>query len=119
MPIIIRKGAISARDGEEVIIPFNMAFGCAVGRGKSKSDYNFSAPHGAGRIMSRTDAVHKISKEAYEKSMKGVYTTSVSKHTLDESPMVYKKPKMILENIKDLVNINFFMKPVYNIKAEK
>ena len=116
---ILRKGAISAKEGEEVIIPFNMAFGCAVGIGKSSEEFNFSAPHGAGRVMSRTDAVHKVAKEAYEKSMKGVFSTSVNKHTLDESPMVYKKPKLILENIKDLVDISYFMKPVYNLKAEK
>jgi RNA-splicing ligase RtcB len=96
-----------------------MAYGCAVGKGKSTSDFNYSAPHGAGRIMSRTDAVHKVTKEAYEKSMKGVFSTSVNKHTLDESPMVYKKPKMILENITELVDIEFFMKPVYNLKADK
>jgi RNA-splicing ligase RtcB len=116
---ILRKGAISAKTDEEVIIPFNMAYGCAVGKGKSTSDFNYSAPHGAGRIMSRTDAVHKVTKEAYEKSMKGVFSTSVNKHTLDESPMVYKKPKMILENITELVDIEFFMKPVYNLKADK
>ena len=116
---ILRKGAISAREGEKIIIPMNMAYGCVVGTGKSGKEYNYSAPHGAGRIMSRTDAVHKVTKEAYEKSMKGVFTTSISKHTLDESPMAYKKPKLILEHIKDLVDIEFTMKPVYNLKAEK
>lgn len=116
---ILRKGAISAKDGEELIIPFNMAYGCVIGKGKSSKENNYSAPHGAGRIMSRTDAVHKVTKEAYEKSMKGVFTTSISKHTLDESPMVYKKPKLILEHIKDLVDIELSMKPVYNLKAEK
>jgi RNA-splicing ligase RtcB len=116
---ILRKGAISAREGEEVIIPFNMAYGCVIGKGKSGESNNFSAPHGAGRVMSRTDAVHKVDLDAYKKSMKGVFTTSVSKHTLDESPMAYKKPKMILENISDLVDIELTLKPVYNIKAEK
>lgn len=116
---ILRKGAISAREGEEVIIPFNMSYGCVVGKGKSNSSYNYSAPHGAGRIMSRTDAVHKVTLEAFEKSMKGVFSTSINKHTLDESPMVYKKPKFILENITELVDIDFFMKPVYNLKSDK
>jgi len=116
---ILRKGAISAREGEEVIIPFNMAFGCAIGKGKSGSSFNYSAPHGAGRIMSRTEAVYKVDLDIFQKSMKGVFTTSVSKHTLDESPMVYKKPKLILEHITELVDIDFFMKPVYNLKADK
>ncbi|PGZ85556.1 RtcB family protein [Bacillus sp. AFS029533] len=116
---ILRKGAISAREGEEIIIPFNMAYGCVVGKGKSSSDYNYSAPHGAGRIMSRTDAVHKVDLDVYQKAMKGVYTTSVNKHTVDESPMVYKKPKLILENITEQIEIDFFMKPVYNLKADK
>jgi len=116
---ILRKGAISAQEGEEVIIPFNMSYGCAVGRGKSGSEFNHSAPHGAGRIMSRTDAVHKVDLEAYQKAMKGVFTTSVNKHTKDESPMVYKKPKLILENITELVDIDFFMKPIYNLKSDK
>lgn len=116
---ILRKGAISAKEGEELILPFNMAYGCAIGKGKSTSEHNYSAPHGAGRIMSRTDAVHKVSLDIFQKSMKGVFTTSVNKHTLDESPMVYKKPKMILENITDLIDIDFFMKPVYNLKAVK
>lgn len=116
---IIRKGAISAKEGEEVIIPFNMAYGCAVGRGKSSSEYNHSAPHGAGRVMSRTDAIHKVDLEIFQKSMRGVFTTSVNKRTLDESPMAYKKPKLILENITELIDIDFFMKPIYNLKADK
>jgi tRNA-splicing ligase RtcB len=116
---ILRKGAISAMEGEDVIIPFNMSYGCAVGKGKSSKGYNYSAPHGAGRIMSRTDAVHKVTQEAFEKSMKGVYSSSINKHTLDESPMVYKKPKLILENISDLIDIEFFMKPIYNLKADR
>lgn len=116
---ILRKGAISANEGEEVIIPFNMAYGCAVGKGKSSSDYNHSAPHGAGRIMSRTDAVHKVDLDVYQKAMKGVFTTSVNKHTVDESPMAYKKPKLILENITELVDFEFYMKPIYNLKADK
>lgn len=116
---IIRKGAISAKQNEEVIIPFNMEYGCVIGRGKSSSEFNYSAPHGAGRIMSRTDAVHKVSLEAYQKKMKGIFSTSINKHTLDESPMAYKKPKLILENITDLVDIEITMKPIYNLKSSK
>ncbi|MGG2027741.1 RtcB family protein [Gottfriedia sp. S16(2024)] len=116
---ILRKGAISASEGEEIIIPFNMAYGCVVGKGKSSGDYNYSAPHGAGRIMSRTDAAYKVDLDVYQKAMKGVFTTSVNKHTVDESPMVYKKPKLILENITEQIDIDFFMKPVYNLKADK
>ena len=116
---ILRKGAISARPGEDVIIPFNMSYGCVIGKGKSTKEHNYSAPHGAGRIMSRTDAIHKVSLEAYQKSMKGNFTTSVSKHTLDESPMVYKKPKVILEHLSHLVDVQLSMKPVYNLKSPK
>jgi RNA-splicing ligase RtcB len=115
---IVRKGAISATNGEKVIIPFNMAYGCAIATGKSSEKYNFSAPHGAGRIMTREDAKHKVDMDFYKKSMKGIYSTSVNKHTIDEAPQVYKKPKFILESIKDLVDIEFFIKPVYNFKAD-
>jgi len=114
---IIRKGAISAHKGQKVIIPFNMSFGCLIGVGKGNEEHNFSAPHGAGRVMSRSAAKDKISLEVFQKSMKGIFTTTVCEKTIDESPMAYKKPKVILENIKDTVEEGFFIKPVYNFKA--
>jgi len=114
---VIRKGAISAQNGQKVIIPFNMSFGCLIGVGKGNEEYNFSAPHGAGRVMSRSAAKDKISLEIYEKSMKGIYSTTVCEKTIDEAPMAYKRPKVILQNIKDTVEEGFFIKPVYNFKA--
>lgn len=112
---IVRKGAISAHEGQRVIIPFNMQFGCAIATGKSSKENNFSAPHGAGRVMARSN-VSEDKLEQYQKVMKGIYTTSVSKKTIGESPMAYKRPKLILENITNLVDINFFIKPIYNLK---
>lgn len=114
---IIRKGAISAQKGKKLIIPFNMAFGCLIGTGKGNPEYNFSAPHGAGRVMSRTAARDKVSLEIFQKSMKGIYSSTISKHTLDEAPMVYKKPNLILENITETVEGEFFIKPIYNFKS--
>ena len=114
---IIRKGAISAHKGEKVIIPFNMSFGCLIGVGKGNETYNYSAPHGAGRVMSRSAAKDKISLEIFQKSMKGIFSTTVCDKTIDEAPMAYKKPKVILENIKDTVEEGFLIKPVYNFKA--
>lgn len=116
---IIRKGAISAHKGERLIIPFNMQFGCVIGTGKSSKENNYSAPHGCGRILARSNvSKSKKALEQYKKAMKGIYTTSVSKNTIAESPMAYKKPKLILENISDLIDIDFFVKPVYNLKPE-
>lgn len=114
---IIRKGSISAQKDEIVLIPFNMAFGVAVCRGKGNEDYNFSAPHGAGRIMSRTAAKNTISLEEFKDSMKDVYSTTVCPATIDESPMAYKNPEEILELIKPTVDVLFLMKPIINIKA--
>jgi RNA-splicing ligase RtcB len=116
---IVRKGAISAQEGEKVIIPLNRAYGCLIGTGKSGAEYNYSAPHGAGRIMNRGEAKHKVSLEAYQKSMKGIFTTTVSKRTLDESPMVYKRPKFIIENVSNLIDIEQTIKPVYSFKADE
>lgn len=116
---IVRKGAISARKGEKVLIPINMRDGCIIGIGKGNEDWNWSAPHGAGRIMSRTMAKETISLEEFQTSMRGIYTTSVSRHTIDESPMVYKSMHEIVENIKDTVDIFKIIKPVYNFKASK
>lgn len=116
---IVRKGAISARKGEKLLIPINMRDGCIIGIGKGNTDWNQSAPHGAGRIMSRSKAKEEISIEEFEKSMQGIYTTSVNQSTIDESPMAYKSMEEILENIKDTVEIEKIVKPIYNFKASE
>lgn len=116
---IVRKGAISAKTGEKVLIPINMRDGCILGIGKGNEDWNYSAPHGAGRIMSRSKAKEMVSLEEYEKSMSGIFTTSVNVLTIDESPMAYKPIKEIVENIKDTVEIVDIIKPVYNFKASE
>ncbi len=115
---IVRKGAISARKGERVIIPINMRDGCILGTGKGNSDWNCSAPHGAGRIMSRKEALDKINLDEYKDSMKGIYSTSVVDSTKDEAPFVYKSMNEILTNIKDSVELNKIIKPIYNFKAK-
>lgn len=114
---IVRKGAISAKDKERVLIPINMRDGCIIGYGKGNEDWNCSAPHGAGRIMSRSKAKEIVSLEEFEKSMDGIYTTSVNESTIDESPMVYKTINEIVENIEDTVYIYKIIKPIYNFKA--
>lgn len=114
---IIRKGAISAYDGEKVIIPMNMRDGSLICIGKGNSDWNYSAPHGAGRIMSRSKAKELVNFEEYEKSMEGIFTTSVNQSTIDESPFVYKSMQEIIKNIKDTVDIIEIIKPIYNFKA--
>lgn len=114
---IVRKGAISAKDKEKVLIPINMRDGCIIGYGKGNEDWNCSAPHGAGRIMSRSKAKEIVSLEEFEKSMDGIYTTSVNESTIDESPMVYKTMNEIVENIEDTVYIYKIIKPIYNFKA--
>lgn len=114
---MVRKGAISAKVGEKLLIPINMRDGCIIGIGKGNEDWNCSAPHGAGRIMSRSKAKETVSLEAYEKSMEDVYSTCVNHSTIDESPMVYKSMDEILENIKGTVEVVKIVKPVYNFKA--
>lgn len=116
---MVRKGAISAKEGELLLIPINMRDGCIIGKGKGNEDWNCSAPHGAGRIMSRSKAKETVSLEAYKKSMEGVYTTCVNQSTIDESPMVYKPIAEIVENIKDTVDILAIVKPIYNFKASE
>lgn len=116
---IIRKGAISARKGEKVLIPMNMRDGCIIGIGKGNPDWNYSAPHGAGRIMSRRKARKDVSLKEYEDSMKGIYTTSVCQSTIDESPMAYKPMDEIVKSIEDTVLIDKIIKPVYNFKASE
>ena len=97
----------------------NMRDGCIIAVGKGNDDWNCSAPHGAGRIMSRSKAKENISLEEFEKSMNGIYTTSVQKSTIDESTMAYKPPKEIIDNIKDTVEIVDIIKPIYNFKASE
>lgn len=114
---VVRKGAISAKKGEMVLIPINMRDGCIIGIGKGNEDWNNSAPHGAGRIMSRNQARTKINLGEYKETMKDIYTTSVCADTIDEAPMVYKPLDEIVENIKDTVEIIKIIKPIYNFKA--
>lgn len=116
--LIIRKGAIAAHAGEKVLIPINMRDGSVLAVGKGNPDWNFSAPHGAGRIMSRGDAKNQLSMDDYKNSMAGIYTTSISEGTLDESPQAYKTLDDILDVIGDTVEIIDVMKPVYNFKAD-
>ena len=116
---MVRKGAISAKEGELLLIPVNMRDGCIIGKGKGNPDWNMSAPHGAGRLMSRSKAKENISLAEFEKSMEGIYTTSVNPSTIDESPMAYKPMEEILENIDDTVEIVKIIKPVYNFKASE
>jgi RNA-splicing ligase RtcB len=114
--MVIRKGAISSYIGQKMIIPFNMADGLLICEGKSNSDWNFSAPHGAGRLMSRGDANRKIDIEKYKFRMKGIVSTSVGKSTLDEAPQAYKDPKMIEAAIADTATIIDRVKPILNLK---
>lgn len=117
--MILRKGSISAQAGERVIIPLNMRDGSLICTGKGNPDWNYSAPHGAGRILSRSKAKDTVSMDAYRESMEGIYTTSVSTGTIDESPFAYKPAEEIIENIKDTVEIIDVIKPIYNFKASE
>lgn len=114
---ILRKGAVSAQAGERLIIPMNMRDGCLLCVGKGSLEWNCSAPHGAGRLMSRADSRQSFTLSQYKKEMKGVYTTSVSRETLDESPMAYKPIEMVLSQIGDTVTVAEQIRPVYNFKA--
>lgn len=116
---MVRKGAISAKRGEKVLIPINMRDGCIIGIGKGNDDWNQSAPHGAGRIMSRAKAREVVSMDEFRESMDGIFTTSVSTDTIDEAPMVYKPMDEIIENVKDTIDILEIIKPVYNFKASE
>jgi len=116
---IIRKGAISAYAGERVIIPMNMRDGDLLCVGKGNPEWNYSAPHGAGRLMSRSKAKQLLSMEEYQKQMEGIFTTSVSIDTIDEAPMAYKSMQEIIDNIGDTVDIVDIIKPVYNFKASE
>ncbi len=116
---IIRKGATPAHEGEDVIIPFNMRDGIAICKGKGNPKYNYSAPHGAGRILSRVKAKEQLSVENFKKQMSdaGVYTSTATAETLDEAPDAYKDMNVILENIKETVDVVEMVKPIYNFKA--
>ena len=115
--MILRKGAVSAKLGEKLIIPINMRDGSLICTGYGNRDYNYSAPHGAGRLFSRKQAFEKFSLDEFKKEMSGVYSSSVNENTLDESPMAYKPIENIIENIKDTAKINKIIKPIYNFKA--
>lgn len=115
--MILRKGAIAAHKGEKVLIPINMRDGSVLAVGKGNPEWNYSAPHGAGRVMSRTKAKNTLSLDEYKETMKGVYTTSINEHTLDEAPMAYKRLEDIIDVISASVDVIDVMKPVYNFKA--
>lgn len=114
---ILRKGAISAKAEQLCIIPLNMRDGSLLCRGKGNADWNYSAPHGAGRILSRRNAKKSLSLDAFRQSMSGIFTTSVSECTIDESPMAYKDMDYILSLIEPTVEVIDVLKPVYNFKA--
>ncbi|MDO4168926.1 MAG: RtcB family protein [Lachnospiraceae bacterium] len=115
--MILRKGAIAAHEGEKVLIPINMRDGSVLAVGKGNPEWNYSAPHGAGRIMSRREAKASLSLDEYQQTMKDIYTTSVNEQTLDEAPMAYKSLEDIIDVIRESVTILDVMKPIYNFKA--
>ena len=115
--MILRKGAIAAHKGEKVLIPINMRDGSLICTGKGNEDWNFSAPHGAGRLMSRREAKETFTVSEFKKQMNGIYTTSIGQGTLDECPMAYKSMNDIVNNISPTVSIDSIIKPIYNFKA--
>ena len=115
--MILRKGAIAAHRGEKVLIPINMRDGSVLALGRGNPEWNDSAPHGAGRLLSRTQARESLSMEDYQAAMAGIYTTSVDPSTLDEAPMAYKSLNDIIDIIRDSVDVIDIMKPIYNFKA--
>ena len=115
--MILRKGAIAAHEGELVLIPINMRDGSVLAVGKGNPEWNFSAPHGAGRIMSRTAAKEQLDVEEYRREMAGIYSTSVNEATLDEAPMAYKSLADIIDVIAESVDVIEVLKPIYNFKA--
>ena len=115
--MILRKGAIAAHEGEKILIPINMRDGVVLATGKGNPEWNYSAPHGAGRLMSRSKAKETLDMEAYKAAMEGIYTTSVNEKTLDEAPMAYKSLEDIIDVIRDSVDVIDIMKPVFNFKA--
>jgi len=117
--MILRKGAISAYSGEIVLIPINMRDGCIIARGKGNPDYNYSAPHGAGRILSRRQAQKELSLMDFKNTMEGIYSSTITLETLDEAPFAYKPIEDILDNINDTVEVLKIIKPIYNFKAKE
>ncbi len=117
--MILRKGAVSANEGERLLIPMNMRDGSLICTGLGNEDWNCSAPHGAGRRFSRTEAENSFTVSEFKKQMEGIYTTSVSKDTLDECPMAYKPMDEILGNISDTVRVERIIRPIYNFKASE
>lgn len=115
--MILRKGAISAQKDEIVLIPINMRDGSLICKGKGNAEWNYSAPHGAGRILSRTKAKEKVTLKEFQESMVDIWTSSVCENTIDESPMAYKPMQEIIDNIQDTVEILQIIKPLYNFKA--
>ena len=115
--MILRKGAVSAESGESLLIPINMRDGSLICIGKGNPDWNYSAPHGAGRLMSRSKAKELLDMEEYQESMSGIYTTSVSRETIDEAPQAYKPMDEIIRAVADTVEIEDIIKPIYNFKA--
>ena len=115
--MILRKGAVSAREGEKLLIPINMRDGSLICMGKGNDDWNQSAPHGAGRLMSRSVAKESFTVSEFKRQMDGIYTTSVNKDTLDECPMAYKGMDDIVNYIGDTVDVVQVIKPIYNFKA--
>jgi tRNA-splicing ligase RtcB len=115
----VRKGAISAHRGERVVIPFNLTTGLVIGRGKGVRELNFSAPHGAGRKMSRRKAKEELSLSEFKRVVEeaGVYSSTVTRDTLDEAPMAYKEPNEIMEFLPKTVEVERFVKPIYNLKG--
>ena len=115
--MILRKGSIAAHKGEKVLIPINMRDGSILALGKGNPEWNYSAPHGAGRLMSRTKAKEALAMDEYKESMKGIYTSSVNENTIDEAPMAYKSITDIIDVIEEAVDIIEVIKPIYNFKA--
>ena len=117
--MIMRKGAVSARKGEKLLIPINMRDGALICIGKGNEDWNCSAPHGAGRLLSRGKARATLSVEEFVREMDGIYSTSVNRSTLDESPMAYKSIADIVDNIAPTVDIINRIRPIYNFKSSE
>ena len=115
--MILRKGAVRADAGEKLIIPMNMRDGSLICIGKGNPDWNYSAPHGAGRLMSRAKAKETLSLDEFKRTMSGIYSTTVGKGTIDESPMAYKPMEEILRCIEPTAKVSEIIKPVYNFKA--
>lgn len=114
---MLRKGAISAKKNEQVIIPINMRDGIILGTGLRNTNWNCSAPHGSGRIMKREDVKNSFTVSSFKSEMKGIYTSCIGKDTLDEAPFAYRPMDEIAEVISDTVTINKIIRPVYNFKA--